>query len=154
MKVTIEHYDLEGNSVTAGTSSSARLPGRARSTAPTTPFCLPLRRPPATRTLGEGDLQLPGRDFGRKDKIVKITYGGMAKECKPCKFEDGTCTTGFRKQHERTDPNCRLHGVTDRGNSRPRQSSEAAPSNQPPPQKGVNDIRSELFQEMEAPAGP
>ena len=58
----------------------------------------------------------------------------MAKECKLCKFGDGVCVQGFRKQHERTDPNCRLHGVTDRGNSRPRQSSEkVASSGQPPP---------------------
>ena len=48
----------------------------------------------------------------------------VVKECKLCKFGDGVCTQGFRKQHERTDPNCRLHGVTDRGNSRPRQSSD------------------------------
>ena len=65
----------------------------------------------------------------------------MAKECKLCKFGDGVCVQGFRKQHERTDPNCRLHGVTDRGtrkltgtDSRPRQSSEkVASSGQPPP---------------------
>ena len=60
----------------------------------------------------------------------------MAKECKLCTFGDGVCTQGFRKQHERTDPNCRLHGVTDRGNSRPRQSSEAASSGQPPQPEG------------------
>ena len=65
----------------------------------------------------------------------------MARECKLCKFGDGACVQGFRKQHERTDPNCRLHGVTDRGtrkltaiDSRPRQSTEkVAPSEQPPP---------------------
>ena len=60
----------------------------------------------------------------------------MAKECKLCKLGDGICTTGFRKQHERAHPNCRLHGVTDRGNSRPRQSSEAASSTQPPRSEG------------------
>ena len=60
----------------------------------------------------------------------------MAKECKLCKFGDGVCIQGFRKQHERADPNCRLHGVTDRGNSRPRQSSEAASSGQPPQPEG------------------
>ena len=63
----------------------------------------------------------------------------MAWECKLCKFGDGVCVQGFRKQHERKDPNCRLHGVTDRGtrklasaDSRPKQSAEkGAPSGQP-----------------------
>ena len=47
---------------------------------------------------------------------MKADLRGMAKECKLCKFGGGACTTGFRKQHERTDPH-RLFGVTDRGNN-------------------------------------
>ena len=76
VKVKIEHFNFEGDSVTARPSSSARLPGRSRSTAPTTLFCLPTRRPSATWTLGGGNLPVPERDFGRKDKIVKINLRG------------------------------------------------------------------------------
>ena len=28
---------------------------------------------------------------------------------------DGVCTAGFRKHHERADPQCRLHGSSSRG---------------------------------------
>ena len=35
--------------------------------------------------------------------------------CKLCRFAGGICQVGFRKNHERSDPQCRLHGVTGRG---------------------------------------
>ena len=40
--------------------------------------------------------------------IVTIMVG----ECKLCRLASGICTTGMRKTHDRTDPMCRLHGVT------------------------------------------
>ena len=51
--------------------------------------------------------------------IVMNTYaegdGGGAR-CRLCRYSDGTCTVGLRKVHDRQDPQCRLHGVTSRGN--------------------------------------
>ena len=32
--------------------------------------------------------------------------------CKLCRLAEGMCAVGFRKRHERSDPQCRLHGVT------------------------------------------
>ena len=40
--------------------------------------------------------------------IVTIMVG----ECKLCRLASGICTTGMRKTHDRTDPMCRLHGVS------------------------------------------
>ena len=54
----------------------------------------------------------------------------MAKECKLCRLGDGVCLQGFRKQHERSDPSCRLHGVAGRANG-PRQPSVGEPCPEP-----------------------
>ena len=42
--------------------------------------------------------------------------GTPPKVCRICRYADGVCTAGFRKHHERADPQCRLHGSSSRGN--------------------------------------
>ena len=44
------------------------------------------------------------------------TTGG--EECRLCRYGGGLCQPGFRKVHVRGDPQCRLHGVTQRMTSR------------------------------------
>ena len=47
--------------------------------------------------------------WGTAADIVKFAMVGI---CKLCGYAEGTCTTGMRKLHDRSDPACRLHGVT------------------------------------------
>ena len=56
--------------------------------------------------------------------------GPEGKICKLCRYAQGMCQIGFRKSHERTDPRCRLHGVTGRASG-----AKSAPKRQasPPP---------------------
>ena len=44
------------------------------------------------------------------------TRGG--RECKLCRYGGGFCQPGFKKTHVRDDPQCRLHGVTQRTGTR------------------------------------
>ena len=55
------------------------------------------------------------------------------KVCKLCRYAKGVCTTGFRKNHERADPQCRLHGSDSRGNTPPAREAQK-PRPQPVPQ--------------------
>ena len=128
--VKFEHFNFEGDLATARTSTSRCFRGRSHSTSCAASLNLCLRRSFATSTLGGGDHHLPERDCGKKDKIVKNTYIYMAKECKLCRLGDGVCIQGFRKQHERSDPNWRLHGVAGRANG-PRQLSEGTSCAEP-----------------------
>ena len=58
--------------------------------------------------------------------------GPEGKVCKLCRFALGICQTGFRKIHERSDPQCRLHGVEGRATQ-----VKAAPKSQGnPPLRG------------------
>ena len=56
--------------------------------------------------------------------------GPEGKVCKLCRYAQGMCQIGFRKSHERTDPQCRLRGVTGRASG-----AKSAPKRQagPPP---------------------
>ena len=69
--------------------------------------------------------------------------GPEGRVCKLCRFALGICQTGYRKVHERADPQCRLHGVEGRatqvktaprseGTPPPRGEMPAAASTGPP----------------------
>ena len=47
--------------------------------------------------------------------------------CRLCRFAGGICQVGFRKNHERSDPQCRLHGVTGRGTRARLNKADASP---------------------------
>ena len=58
--------------------------------------------------------------------------GPEGKICRLCRYAQGICQAGFRKNHERTDPQCRLHGVEGRASG-----AKAAPKSQAdPPLRG------------------
>ena len=56
--------------------------------------------------------------------------GSEGKVCKLCRYAQGMCQIGFRQSHERTDPQCRLHGVTGRASGA---KSAPKPPGQPSP---------------------
>ena len=58
--------------------------------------------------------------------IVTITMG----ECKLCRLASGVCTVGMRKIHDRTDPACRLYGVTSAATASPKARSRSPPREQ------------------------
>ena len=47
--------------------------------------------------------------------------------CRLCRFAGGICQVGFRKTHERSDPQCRLHGVIGRGTGARPNKADASP---------------------------
>ena len=57
--------------------------------------------------------------------------GPEGNVCKLCRYAQGMCQIGFRKSHERTDPQCRLHGVTGRASG-----AKSAPNRQASPLLG------------------
>ena len=64
------------------------------------------------------------RDLGNGRDIVKITMVGT---CRLCRYATGTCTVGMRKIHDRTDPACRLHGMTSAATTPPRARTRTPP---------------------------
>ena len=54
----------------------------------------------------------------------------MAEECTLCRLASGVCTVGMRKSHVRTDPACRLHGVTSAATASPKARSRSPPQEQ------------------------
>ena len=46
---------------------------------------------------------------------AKLRGGRMDKQCKLRRYGGGVWATGYRKAHQRSDPECRLHGSTKKG---------------------------------------
>ena len=72
------------------------------------------------------------------------------KVCKLCRYAEGGCTIGFRKHHERADPQCRLHGSDSRGTTPPTR-AKAKPRPKPAPE--VPALREEEEAHPEPPGG-
>ena len=72
-----------------------------------------------------------------RDREVQTTYrGGMDKQCKLCRLGEGICAIGFRKSHEWSDPQCRLHGSTAKGNGPRSRPVQGDPQQEAPPRTG------------------
>ena len=60
----------------------------------------------------------------------------MDKQCKLCRLGEGICTIGFRQSHERSVPQCRLHGSTAKGNGPRCRPVQGDPQQEAPPRTG------------------
>ena len=95
-----------------------------------------------TSALGGGHHPAKVRDLDRGSDIVKakLRGGRMDKQCKLRRYGGGVCATGYRKAHQRSDPECRLHGSTKKGSGpvRSRSPKMNPQSEEPSPVGGDN----------------
>ena len=82
-------------------------------------------RAPSGRTVGGKVSDTPGQAVARSRAGLRVAPPCHALEtpmegrCRICRYGGGTCVIGFRKTHDRRDPQCRLHGDTTKANVPP-----------------------------------
>ena len=123
-RASSKFYLLGGDLASARASSTTLYRGRGRRSPPTAFLPSLPRRSQSASQLGGGVPGLSDCDSGKEGEIGNSTMAeemGAAppKVCKLCRYAEGICASGFRKHHERTDPQCRLHGSVSQGTTPP-----------------------------------